>query len=56
MELELGDPSRSLDRSLSPPSRHDKWKKAHQRLDGEFELEATLKVYGKIISRYFFQH
>ena len=25
-ELELGDPSRSLDHNSSPPSRHKKWK------------------------------
>lgn len=54
MELELGD-SISLDRTPSPPSRHQKWKRARQRKDGEFTSDATCEVAEKIVSRYFFQ-
>ena len=54
MEEELGD-SISLDRSPSPPSRHDKWKRARQRKDGEYTSDATREVAQRIVSRYFFQ-
>lgn len=53
-ELELRDPSRSLYRNSSTLSRHEKWKTAHQRPDGEFTSEATCEVGEKIVSRCFF--
>ncbi|CAL5191008.1 unnamed protein product [Lathyrus oleraceus] len=46
-ELELGD-SISLDRTSSPHSRHDKWKREHQRKVGEFISDVTREVVQKI--------
>lgn len=34
----------SLSRTLSPPSRHEKWKRVHQRKDDEFISDATREV------------
>lgn len=50
-ELELGDPSRSLDCNPSPPSCHEKWKRAHQTSRGEYTSEATQDVAEKFVSR-----
>lgn len=53
---ELRGPFISFDRSPYPPSRHEKWKRAHQRLRGEFNSETTRAVAKNIVSRLFFQH
>lgn len=50
-EMEVGDPSRSLDSNLYPLSHHKKWKRARQRPGDEFTLEVTHKVAEKIVSR-----
>ncbi|CAL5212695.1 unnamed protein product [Lathyrus oleraceus] len=47
MEQELGD-STSLDRTPSPPSYHDKWRRARQRKEVEFTSEAIREVAEKI--------
>ncbi|CAL5196060.1 unnamed protein product [Lathyrus oleraceus] len=47
-ELELGDLSKSLDHNPSPSSRQEKWKRARQRLGGEFTSKATRDVAEKI--------
>ncbi|CAL5185087.1 unnamed protein product [Lathyrus oleraceus] len=47
LEQEMGD-SISLDRTPSPPARHEKWNRAHQRKCGEFTSEATREVAEKI--------
>lgn len=47
----MKDPSRSLDHSPSSPSRHENWKREHQRKDGEFTSETTHKVTEKIVSK-----
>ncbi|XP_057452627.1 uncharacterized protein LOC130744462 [Lotus japonicus] len=44
------DASIELDRIPSPPSRHDKWKRARQRRRGEYTSEATRVVAEKIDS------
>lgn len=43
-EQELRDHSLSLNRSPSPPLHHDKWKRARQKLEGEFTSGATRVV------------
>lgn len=53
---QVGDPSRSLDRNPYSPSHHKKWKRAHQRPEGEFPSEVTREDAKKIVNRYYFQH
>jgi len=49
---ELGnvDDILSDDLSLSPPSRHDIWKRARQKKGGEYTSEAAKVVADKIVS------
>lgn len=42
--------SGEFDHILSPPSRHDKWKRARQKKGGEYTTEATRVVAEKIVS------
>ncbi|KAI5408203.1 hypothetical protein KIW84_054143 [Lathyrus oleraceus] len=46
-EEELGG-STSFDCTPSPPSRHEKWKRARQRKDDEFTSDATCEVAQRI--------
>jgi len=46
-----GDDTLSDDLSLSPPSRHDTWKRARQKKGGEYTSEATKVVAEKIVSK-----
>lgn len=39
----------SCDRVLSPPSRHEKWKRAQQRTTGDFTLDVSRAVAEKIV-------
>lgn len=53
--LQLEDDSLSRDHNPSPPSRHEKWKKAQERPCREFTSEDKRVVGEKIVSILFCQ-